>query len=249
MNQIHDGLRLSPELVKRVAHFSTRLNGTTQYLNYTGAVFDFGTDDASFGLAFYQDSQPAIGTLAASGTQGAAEDFWWVYTTTVGEIRLQFNDSTDGGYLTLSSAIDVIEVGRWHTLVINIDRDGNATYILDGAAAVSLGAISTKETAMTPGNFTFGAYTTGSNLFNGRIDNVFYLPRLMTADEATWMHNSGQWRHYAECGVAGNDGSTLTDFTTFWEFDDVASLGTDSTGTQNLTPQGTPAQGLQVGRD
>jgi hypothetical protein len=72
---------------------------------------------------------------------------------------------------------------------------------------------------------------------------------VLTAPEITFLHNNGEWRQWAELGIAGTGGAALTSSVVkgFWEYDIKTALGTDSSGNANtLTAAGTPTQGWGV---
>ncbi|MCK5616007.1 hypothetical protein KAR91_79830, partial [Candidatus Pacearchaeota archaeon] len=153
---------------------------------------------------------------------------------------------TDAGGTTSDTTTATVSIGEWFTVVGNFDRDGNLSITLNGSTEI-LANIASRSGAIAPGNLAVGRNAnSAASFWGGRLDNVAYIDRLVTPAEGTWLHNLGEWRQYVECGVAGNDGSTLTDFTAFWEFDDADDLGADSVASTDFTPQGTPTQGQGI---
>ncbi len=227
------------------SNFGTALNGTDQYYSYSGSAFDPGVGDFAIALAVYPESLVEDGfgasVLYGSGRIGSYE-YIAAYVRDNGGATVVISDGVTPKSITLAAG--TFAVGQWSTIIVNHDRDENMTCYIDGVQTgtpINISAVGSIE----PGELLLGRYAySSSGFFEGKIDNAFFINRLLTADEITWLHNTGQWRQYAECGVAGNDGSTLTDFTAFWEFDDADDLGADSTSAGvDLTPQGTPTQG------
>lgn len=236
--------------VAKDSNFAVQLDGASQYLSYTGTAFDPGVGDFSVGCAFYADRLPdSYGMLLSGGkaiTAGSA-----IYTLGIksnGAIYAEFNGDS-GDQLFFSTVAGIVTAGVWYTLAGSFDRDGNLTIALNGGSPVVLGNIAAKANACSPGQLQIGRWVVASNFFPGRIDNAFYCNRLLSAAEITYLHNTGQWRQWAELGVAGTDGANLTASVIkgFWEFDTASALGTDSTSNGNdLTPQGTPTQGAGI---
>lgn len=224
------------------SNFATQLNGTSQYYSYTGTAFNPGTGDFSVGCSFYLDGFAPSYTSLFAGLTG--QDYWHIIiTTSTKDLQVFLKDGTTEVSGIVASPI---LAGRWHTLVVTFDRDGNCSAYLNGGTPTTF-AISTAAQSVDQGNLYVGRYAaSAAYYFPGRIDNAFYANRLLTASEITWLHNNGEWRQWSECGVAGTDGANLTASVVkgFWEFDDKLDLGYDSSGNGNdLTPQGTPTQG------
>jgi hypothetical protein len=176
----------------------------------SGSAFNPSTSDFSIGCAFYMDALTNVGTIFSAGTwHGSTTDFFWVYVGTTGAINVEFNDSS-GAEITRATPAGTVVVGTWNTLVVNCDRDGNLSVILNNGTPVTT-SIATKGSSLDPGSLSIGRYDKGAaNYFKGRIDNAFYANRILTANEITYLHNNGKWRQYAELGLAGTDGANLT---------------------------------------
>ena len=84
-----------------------------------------------------------------------------------------------------------------------------------------------------------GAYNGG--YFNGLIDEVFMYKRLLTAEERTWLHNSGNGRSYSEL-LPPSATSTPTPPAT-WTPTPSATATFTSTNTPTFTPTATPVSG------
>lgn len=233
------------------SNFAAQLNGTSQNFSYTGTAFNPGTGDFSLGCAFYLDTISTVADkyLFSMGSYADNQDVVLVYVQqATRKIGFLINDGT-GGFVNYNST-ETVSVGNWYSLIINADRDGNVSYALNSSSLTSLGSIAAKNGNINPGSLYISRYSvSSSNFFPGRIDNVFYANRLLTADEIAWLHNDGEWRQWAEFGVAGTDGSALTASVVkgMWEFETAASLGTDSTGNGNtLTMSGSPTRGYGI---
>ncbi|MDD5025921.1 MAG: S-layer homology domain-containing protein [Candidatus Peribacteraceae bacterium] len=223
--------------------YAGQFNGTSQSLSITDTDFNPGTGDFTLGTSFYLDKLSAIASpLISAGTFGG--DYFWVYITDTGQVKVQFNDSTTD--FTHVGATGQVQVGNWYTLIVQFDRDGNVTFILNNATAVNLGSIAGNSTSVDPGTFFIGKYSGGTYYFPGRINGAFYLNRLTTDAENTYLFNTGKWRKFSELGITGTNGSALTSTVIkgFYDMDTAGALGADSTINGNtLTNNGTVTQG------
>lgn len=230
------------------SNFAVQLNGTSQYLNYTGAAFDPGVGDFSVGCAFYISALPLAGKssmLLGAGTWGTDSDFWWVLFQPDGSLIGRFNDGSGILNHTYCSA-GTVTAGVWYTIVATYDRDGNATLNLNGVTLTPQ-SISSWQGDIASGSLYLGSLpgSVSSYAVAGRIDNAFYANRLLTADEIAYMHNNGKWRQYAE--IAADQPSLASAMKGFWEFDNASNLGLDSTANGlNLTPTASPLRGPGV---
>jgi hypothetical protein len=79
---------------------------------------------------------------------------------------------------------------------------------------------------------SLGALTATSSFLNGSMDEVTYHKRVLTADERTWLYNSGAGRTYSEA-----DASLKTSLVSWWSMNAPASGNwLDQHGTNHLTP-------------
>ncbi|MDO8468607.1 MAG: LamG-like jellyroll fold domain-containing protein, partial [Candidatus Peribacter sp.] len=174
--------------------YAGQFNGTSQYLNATTVALSPGTGDFAVGMSFYLDKLPATGTffvLLNSGENNSANDYYYVYINPSGTIQVRLNDT-----ITLFNAASALSLspGNWYTLVINYDRDGNATSYVNNS---STGWVNS-SVAATSGSVDTGVFTIGkvglASYFPGRINGAFYANRVLTTNEITYLHNNGKWR-------------------------------------------------------
>lgn len=225
--------------------YGVALNGSSQYLLYTGAACDPGTGDFTLAFVFNITSLPASGvtaTILNGGTVGGDSDFLWIAINSDGDFLFYLGDAN--GLVTLWTSPFRPTVGVTYCVIAKYDRDGKLIVKVNGTPH-DCGTLGHTQ-AVTPGQLAIGrlAYN-ASNYFPGWIDGVAYISRLTTDEEDAWLYNSGVWRHWVECGLAGTDGANLdaTVVKGFWDFENAAALGDDSTSNNtDMTPAGTPTQ-------
>jgi hypothetical protein len=152
-------------------------------------------------------------------------------TTSEYNLYLQPNN---GAYFYVKDTVvgsDVITQNAWHFVLAWHDKTADKIYIqvddgtvyntdfsaglVDGSSALTLGAIST-----------------AGNYYSGRMDEAFIYKRVLTADERSWLYNSGSGRTY--CEVADNC-ATMTPTVT-----QTATITKTPTITQTSAPTFTP---------
>jgi hypothetical protein len=233
------------------ANFATQLDGNSQYYSYTGTAFDPGTGSFSLALCNYFDKLQSSYLVSAGSTANDSQTFG-LYLYSTGRLSLVLNNGS-GAFLECDTAVGAIAIGAWNTIIVTADRDGvgddNVVITINGVTALTE-SIASKAGACAPGKLFVGRYSeSAANYVAGRMDNVCYINRVLTAPEITFLHNNGEWRQWAELGVAGTDGAALTSSVVkgFLEFDNKTALGTDSSGNGNtFTVNGTPTQGWGV---
>jgi len=190
---------------------------------------DPGTSDFSISGWFYFDSLVNYEDLITKGG-------YYVYTQANGMLVLAFDDGTGG--ITGNSVSSTVTTGTWYFISINFDRDGNAVLSVNNVAKITLD-ISGKQGDMNNAYvFILGGYHTSGydEYFNGRLDSLSFSSRLLTADEITWLYNSGNGRVYKDIGIAGTDGSDLkTSLVSWWDLGENAGTRYDAHGTNHLS--------------
>jgi len=224
------------------------LDGSSQYLGYTGTAFNPGVGDFTLACCFYLDRFPTAGntfTLFNAGTVGNNQDFFWLEVNN--DEYLYFMVCDGDRALTMKWSGGHMVPGQWNRVIVDLDRDGNMTMTINGTTE-SKGAV-TQPNAMAPGNFYIGRLSgVASSYFKGRIHGALMVNRLLTAPEKAWLDNAGQWRVWPEFGVAGTDGESLTaaEVVGYYAFNDKAAAGVDSANSNTLTANGSPTFGSGI---
>jgi hypothetical protein len=198
--------------------------------NTSCAGLDLGTNDRTYAISFKTGASIAdLDTLLTQGAQGDAKDFVWIYLLSNGQLVVQFNDST-APYLVRPSAVGLITTNTAYTLIVKLDRDGNATYSLNDGATTSLGSIATKTTSCDPGNLKISFYVSGSYHFQGYISQLGIWNRLTTDAEDTEYYNGGLGKYYNEMSAGLKSGCIG-----FWDLTEASGTREDKVGTNHLT--------------
>ena len=96
-----------------------------------------------------------------------------------GELTLTFNDVT--GFFD----------GAWHHIVINFDRDGNATPYLDNVIKTGISIAAIQGSISNEIELIIGAYLGYGDKFTGSLDDIRLYKRLLTTEEIALLYNQG----------------------------------------------------------
>ena len=149
------------------------------------AAFDFGTSD--FSIAFTMDSSVAgYGRILdkRSGTNG--------YTLSIGtskELVLELNDGTgSSGFFTSSIYAD----GKLKHVVVSADRDGNASFYINGALDETIDISSKSGNLDSTSDLFIGADAPSGNslYYNGSIAGVKIFNTALTAAQVADLYNN-----------------------------------------------------------
>jgi len=107
--------------------------------------FDFGTNDFSFGMSFKLASTPASFMFLMDCSDGV--DRWLIYWTDTQKLRAVIRiDNTN--YITSPDITLSNPTTAWHTAVVNVDRDGNATLKVDDTTTALISISSASANAI-----------------------------------------------------------------------------------------------------
>jgi RHS repeat-associated protein len=102
-----------------------------------------------------------------------------------------------------------VTANAWHTVFAWQEAANNTINIqVDNGPVTTVGLSSKSTDSSNP--LSIGAFPNGSTELDGRIDEVAIYKRVLTAQERTWLYNSGQGRSYAEVTPSAPSALTYT---------------------------------------
>jgi hypothetical protein len=204
------------------------------YLYVASAAFNPGTGDFGIDFLFYPDSTQGDteGLLCGKGAADMANlAGWQVFVDKTNKrLVLKINDGA-ATVLTVNSNNDSFAANTFSWARLEIDRDGLASFWVNGSAAGS-GSISSRAGSLNNSeSFKIGGLDAGTNNFKGRLGLLRVdLGRLLPA---SWVAQEWDRLRY---GLP----RAPQDFTALWLFGESLA---DESGTYTLTyaPSATPA--------
>jgi hypothetical protein len=168
----------------------------TEYLSRASeAALVTGNIDFSIGLWVRPESSG--GNMRLLGAWGGVGQQFVIYID--GSMKPQFYVSSNGSDTVGSGAAAALSAGTWHWILIEHDATANTISIrLNNGSAVSA-SHSAGVYAGGSRPFQIGTYDSNTSSFDGLIQGAGFWKRVLTADERTWLYNSGAAaRTYAE---------------------------------------------------
>jgi len=158
-----------------------------------------------------------------------------------GSLQLFLGDS--GGWSGPSAGSDLRD-GKWHHLIVTVNRANNATFYIDGVNGGTAGISARSGSLSNAGTMKIGRYGAGaSEYFNGSIDEVRVYNRVLTADEVK-QHYDQTRRNF----VINNPSGTPP--VGWWKMDEAtgATVRDYSVNANNGTPTGTASVDGKIGK-
>lgn len=94
---------------------------------------------------------------------------------------------------------DTLSTSTWYFVVAWYDTSAELAYLQVNNGVPVSASTTSKNPVDSTGVFAIGAFDASPNdAWNGLIDEAFFFKRVLTADERTWLYNSGAGRAYAD---------------------------------------------------
>jgi len=173
---------------------------TNEYLSHADHD-DLEPGDADFTLTCWVYLTTGVGTYPTFISKAAhPNDYGYEIFYVDNEVKIWISPDGTGAALVTAAYAQVMSLNTWYFVCAQYDAGANQVSI-----AVNNGTPATaSETGGVfngTGVFHIGTRMSGSDSnarMNGRIDQVGFWKRKITADEITWLYNSGNGRTYAE---------------------------------------------------
>lgn len=140
---------------------------------------DLGSNDGSVSLMAYPTASTA-GGLLGKGATGTADGGFQLALDSSRKVTLTFGDGS-GAALITKTFNTALTLNAWNSLVLTLDRDGNATLYLNGASDGTADISAQQASINSTGAFTLGAV--GTSYYAGRLGYGCFLSRLFTPAE------------------------------------------------------------------
>ena len=180
-------------------------NNTVGYA--TGVISNAASFTAANSESLSSPTQPVTGTGAR------AAELWFKTSSTADMAITSYGSSGSGAWWRIRIENGVIlqrvfsgtmswsntwNDGNWHHLVMQVAASSTLNDVdlyIDGTLQTRSGS-NNRAINTGSGDFYIGAESTG-DFFDGDIDEVRYWDRVLTANEITWLYNSGNGRAYS----------------------------------------------------
>ena len=165
------------------------LDGSNEYIA-CGDILDIGTSNFSFSFWANQDSQATAYIIDKRGGSGAGYQI--AYDGTSGVISTHFNDGGSNAF-GLDGGTDVSDT-NWHHIVVVIDRSSSTNckiYVNGSDDTDSRGTIFTASISNSE-DLNIGRRNDNSNYFNGKIGQVAFYNKALSATEVGAIYTLGR---------------------------------------------------------
>jgi len=166
-------------------------DGTNDYITVAdNDLIDMGTSD--FAISFQiKSTKTGVQQRLFCKRGGGGYIGYDVYYNSDNKLCSFIGDS--GGYLTLTfNDVTGFFDGAWHHIVINFDRDGNATPYLDNVIKTGISIAARQGSLSSEMELVIGAYQINYvDKFTGSLDDIRFYKRLLTTQEIANLYNAG----------------------------------------------------------
>jgi RHS repeat-associated protein len=222
--------------------YATGLNGNAANFVTTNQEYLSITDNASISTGDVDFTWAANVYMNNNNTSYVIIDKSDNVNQTLFDYRLAYNSGTGFRFRTSSTVyVDsgAVSANAWHTVIAWHDSVHNTINIQVDAGVVNSIAFSGGTTDTTY-PLTIGAYSNGTTGLDGRIDEVAFYKRVLTAGERSWLYNGGAARTFTDINPpVANPGTT--NLIAWWTMNEASGTRVDSTGAtaNNLTDNNT----------
>lgn len=198
--------------INTVTQAAGKVGNAAQFVNANSEILQiadnpalsFGDEDFTIGGWFYLDNKTTTQFLLGK-LDWFNNDREYVIYFGIGENRLIFSVSSNGTAFQAEHAdvLGIPALATWYFIVAWHDASGNTINIQINNAAVdsaayALGCNDNISDFVIGGSFIDGV---PENEMDGRADESFVYRRVLTADERSWLWNSGNGRAYSELAI------------------------------------------------
>lgn len=188
--------------------------GSQQYFNRADNT-DFSTGDVDFTIAAWAQLESFNGfmTVVGKGIWGshANSEYLLRYLNSSNRWDFLVDDGTTTGTVSVST---VLLAPAWYFLVAWHDSVANTINLQVNNGTVASVAWTT---GLRDGTDTFcvGAASTPNTWWDGVIDEVGFWKKILTAEERTWLYNSGRGKTYEDFVNIGQIASVIPNYSKF----------------------------------
>jgi hypothetical protein len=167
-------------------------DGTDDYIDIpdSGSLLDLGTGDFSFSCWVNYKNTPTATYICTIGSDAAGADFTPMYTNVDRTSRF----ALDGETYSPSATWNLLPFKYWCHVVITYDRDGDATFWVNGIIAGTADMSSKSTYDISMGHLYLGGENVGLALswLNGYLSNVRLYSHLLSTWEISVLYAEGR---------------------------------------------------------
>ncbi len=175
----------------------------------SNATLQSGTNGLTIGCwAKFESLGSTAQYIMAKAKSGTTSCEYRLHTPEPSGNTIQFDVSTNGTTITYgSTSAGTMSTGVWYFIMAWWDKTAQKIYssINNGTPAE---AAFTGDIWQGTNSFTIGASNTPDKYTDAIIDEAFLYKKTLTADERTWLYNSGNGRSYSD--LTASESSLLT---------------------------------------
>jgi hypothetical protein len=184
--------------------------GTTGSRTFDGAGQNISIDDidpetSDFAIVAWVavDATATDKTIIYTGGDADNQQGVWLYIDDDEKVALGFCDTVKAG-VGSGRATGVLSDAAlntdWHLVIVNFDRDGDATCWIDGSVQTATVDISGNAATLgcDTGNCCIGANAGAGDWYDGNLSKMAYLDELTDSDDRTELRNSGDGKVRAQ---------------------------------------------------
>ena len=221
---------------------------SSQYLTATSTLGAMDGTDRSFSAWVYLDSVAADLIVLADGNDGVAVaagtyNFELKFLTATKNFQLKFNGYDGTNETTVTTlANSVTATGTWYlitwTISYVLQAGSIAVQVNGGSGGVGSHTDSLVRTPAVGQVFRIGSGQVVGTYWNGRVDEVGFWTKELSAAELTTLYNGGAGLEYPDLS-----GSLLTSLSSYYRLrEDGATARADSVGALTLTAVNSPVR-------
>ena len=192
-NSLNGTSQRDTNLISVAGKINTALSfdGTNDYITVAdNDLIDMGTSDFAISFQIKSTKTGVQQRLFCKRGGGSYTIGYDVYYSSDNKLCLFIGDS--GGQLTITfNDVTGFFDGAWHHIVINFDRDGNATPYLDNVTKTGISIAAIQGSLSNDVELVIGAYTNYGIKFTGSLDDIRLYKRLLTTQEIANLYNAG----------------------------------------------------------
>lgn len=234
----------------KISNSASFIRSNTEYLSVGSNSNLNNSGNFSIGGWFYIENLSSGGPFyivnknEASGSTSEYVFYVTNYNGTLGLAYFRLFDSAGGS--NTSDCGEVVTLQTWMHFTVWKDNSvgtyGTIYCQINNSGTIGSIALTAARENSGSAPFKLGAGNTSQNFFlDGRLDEIYFYKRVLTADERTWLYNSGAGRSYCDVATCATATPTNTATATATNTSTPTNTATaTNTATNTATPTDTP---------
>ena len=169
----------------------------SEYLSVASAALEAGDIDFHLTAWIYLDTEPAEAVVVSKWTSANNNEFTLEYLSSVDRMRAVVGNGSSSNTQD-SNAFGAMSTATWYFVEMWHDAANNVLGVAVNGTGNTV-ATTIQPVVVSGAQFVIGSRSGGgSRYFDGRIDEVGYWKRMLTAAERAYLYNAGAGRSFAE---------------------------------------------------